>query len=68
LLTLYDLISLIVEEFESHFTDETLIEELVKCVMKKWYETQESEMRTIIPVFGILNINLRYSFRVNKSL
>lgn len=53
LLSLYDIISLSVEEFEEYFSNEQIIEDLVKCIIKRWYETPEDEMRKIIPVFGI---------------
>lgn len=38
LLTLYDLISLLSENFEEYFRNEALSSELIKCVVKKWYE------------------------------
>jgi hypothetical protein len=55
LLTLYDIISLLTEYFEEHFKNASLIEDLVKCVVKKWYSMLNSEdYKNISPVFDMV--------------
>jgi len=50
--TLYDVISYMVEEYEEFFTNESLIEDLVKCIITKWYGTPDDNIKTILPIFG----------------
>lgn len=42
LLNLYDIFTLLTENFEEHFRNEALSSELIKCVVNKWYETINS--------------------------
>lgn len=39
LLNLYDIFTLLTENFEEHFRNEAISSELIKCVVNKWYET-----------------------------
>lgn len=55
LLTLYDIISLLTENFEDHFKNIELIGDVVSCVVKRWYDMIKSEdLKNICPVFEIL--------------
>jgi hypothetical protein len=55
LLTLYEIISLLTESFEDHFKNPSLIEDLVKCVVKKWYTMLNTEdYKNISPVFDMV--------------
>ncbi len=55
LLTLYEIISQLTEYFEDHFKNPNLITELLKCVVKKWYNMVNSEdLKNISPVFDML--------------
>jgi hypothetical protein len=55
LLTLYDIISLLTENFEDHFKNIELIGDVVGCVVKRWYDMIKSEdLKNICPVFEIL--------------
>jgi transportin-1 len=55
LLTLYEIISHLSEYFEDHFTNPNLINDLVNCVVKKWYNIVNSDdMKNISPVFDML--------------
>lgn len=42
LLNLYDIFTLLTENFEEHFRNEAISSELIKCVVQKWYETINS--------------------------
>jgi hypothetical protein len=55
LLTLYDIISLLTEHFKDHFKNNVLVEDIVRCVVKKWYSILNTEdYRNISPAFDIV--------------
>ncbi len=64
----YDLINLSIVEFPDQFKDKTLVENLVKCVVKRWYVTPEKEMKNIIPIFGKNITKVRYNICINKNM
>lgn len=47
LLNLYDIFTLLTENFEDHFRNEKISGELIKCVVNKWYETINSFFNSI---------------------
>ncbi len=62
LLTLYEIISLLTEYFEDHFKNPNLINDLVKCVMKKWYiMLKTDDYKNISPVFDMICSIVRVS-------
>ena len=62
LLTLYEIISLLAENFEDHFKNIELIGDIVSCVVKRWYDMVKSEdLKNICPVFEILCAILKSS-------
>jgi transportin-1 len=55
LFTLYNIISLLGEHFELHFKNTCLVEELVKCIVNKWYTMLNAkDYSYITPVFDII--------------
>jgi len=55
LLTLYDIISLLSDNFEEHFKNIELIGDVMNCVVKRWYDMLKSEdLKNICPIFEIL--------------
>jgi|LauGreDrversion4_2_1035121.scaffolds.fasta_scaffold168328_3 hypothetical protein len=54
MLTLYDIISYMTEEYIDHFKNPQLIEELLKSILEKFYTLNESDYRNITPIFDIL--------------
>jgi hypothetical protein len=69
LLTLYDIISLLTEYFEDHFKNNILIEELVKCVVKKWYSILQTEdYKNISPIFDIVCSLLKVSTMMTECV
>jgi hypothetical protein len=55
LLTIYEMISQLTEYFEDHFKNPNLITDLVKCVVKKWYNMVNSyDLINISPIFDMI--------------
>jgi hypothetical protein len=54
MLTLYDIISYMTEEFNDHFKNPQLIEDLLKSILEKFYTLNENDYRNITPIFDIL--------------
>jgi transportin-1 len=55
LLTLYDIISLVTENYEEHFKNPNLIGKLVNCVVNKWYDLIKSgDCKNISPIFEMV--------------
>jgi transportin-1 len=62
LLTLYDIISLLTKYFAEHFQNQNLIEEMVNCVVKRWYEMVKSqEFKNISPLFEMVSSIIKVS-------
>lgn len=54
MLTLYDIISYMTEEYIDHFKNPQLIEDLLKSILEKFYTLNENDYRNISPIFDIL--------------
>jgi transportin-1 len=62
LLTIYDIISLLTENYEDHFKNPNLINDLVKCIMKKWYiMLKTDDYKNISPIFDMVCSIIRVS-------
>lgn len=62
LLTLYDIISLLTEYFAEHFKNQNLIEEVVNCVIKRWYDmVKTQDYKNISPIFEMVCSIIRVS-------
>ncbi len=62
LLTLYDIISLLTEYFPEHFENPILIEEVVNCVIKRWYDLiKTNDFKHISPIFEMISSIIKVS-------
>jgi transportin-1 len=74
LLTLYDIISVLTENYAEHFKNTELIGSLVNCIVKKWYKILNSEDREqyitpIVDMFcSILKVSQIKSEYINDFL
>lgn len=68
LLTLYDVIIIMTENFEEHFKNPALTEELLKSVVKKWYAMiKQKQYETLVPLFEVLCALVRVSASLAES-
>lgn len=62
LLTLFDIISLLTENFEEDFKNKALINDLVSCVVGRWYSMiQNGDLKNISPIFDMICSFIRVS-------
>ena len=54
MLTLYDIISYMTEEYIDHFKNPQLIEDLIKSILQKFYTLNNDDYKNISPLFDIL--------------
>jgi transportin-1 len=68
LLTLYDIISLLTEYFPEHFKNVTLIEEVVNCVVKRWFDLIKTEdFKLVSPIFEMVGSIIKVSSEYTKQ-
>lgn len=54
MLTLYEIISLMTEEYNEHFKNAVLIEELINSILQKFNNVNIDDYQNIVPIFDIL--------------
>ena len=67
MLTLYDIISFMTEEFYDHFKNPSLIEELIKTILQKFYSVNNDDYKNIAPIFDILCSIIKASGELLKN-
>lgn len=68
LLTLYDIVSLLTEYYPEHFKNVTLIEEVVNCVVRRWFELIKTEdFKLVSPIFEMVGSIIKVSFEYTKQ-
>jgi hypothetical protein len=68
LLTLYDIIALLTEFFPEHFKNQSLIEEVVNCVIRRWYDLIKSgDFKMISPIFEMVGSIIKVSSEYTKQ-
>jgi transportin-1 len=65
LLTLYEMVSLLADTYEDHFKNKSLVNNLIKCVVKKWYSIMNSKDNIhLCPVFEMICSVLKASHSI----
>jgi transportin-1 len=68
LLTLYDLVSLLTEYYPEHFKNVALIEEVVNCVVRRWFELIKTEdFKLVSPIFEMVGSIIKVSYEYTKQ-
>lgn len=67
MMTLYDIISYMTEEFQDHFKNPQLIEDLIKSILEKFYSLSNSDYKNIAPIFDILSSIVKASGELLKN-
>ena len=68
LLSIYDILILLMEEYSSTFQNKNFVEDLVKCIVQKWYElVKGNDLLTLPAFFEVIAALIRVSgeFLVN---
>lgn len=67
MLTLYDIISYMTEEYNDHFKNPQLIEDLIKSILQKFYSLNDDDYKNIVPIFDILCSLIKASGQLLKG-
>lgn len=62
LLTLYDIISLLTDNYEDHFINKNLVDDLVKCIVRKLYEMLKNhDLKNATPIIDMTCLIIKAS-------